>query len=980
MNLKKIKPEDREKRVLSLYLHEIGNSDGNGKYQHMVYKYIIYCLRHKSFAITTKEGVSKNMPDFENMESFGYNLLKQPLESLIISYPIEGLEEVVERIPEEEFSEVYSPSFSDMEPIEKEVEDAPGIIDSVADTSEIKDPIIKTELPKELIEIEKKVEKEIEKQNTTPILSTIVKGIESLESFDHTPTFKLKPEIIKPIITAMVEDPPQPPQKQKRCPNGERRNKQTGECEKIKKTIKGGSKISRSIEDDDGKGSLYITPEDLTGKIGLKRMMKYVDTLQLKGNFEYRTETLKNYGRIFAYDKIGNFSIKIKSILDNIYNPSTEKTSEGIILIYSQYIDSGLIPMALALEEYGFTRYGTNKSLFKESSEKKRSFITGKYCMITGETRISPNNEEEVKILTNENNKEGQQVKVVLISKAGSEGIDFKYIRQVHILEPWYNMNRIEQVIGRAVRNFSHKDLEFEKRNVQIFMHGTILENNKEEAADLYVYRVAEFKAIQIGKITRILKETAVDCIVNHAQTNFTQLSMNKPVMQILSNGMELDKFNVGDAPFSPSCDYMAECNYNCNPSKDFTEDELLLDTYSENFVTMNAEKILQRIRMLMKEAFFYKKESIIKFIRAQKEYPLIQIYAALTKLIEDETEFITDKYNRNGRLINVGNYYLFQPLELTDKKISMFDRSVPLDYKHSNISIKINKEKVKEKQQNPLHMIKENKSKQILDEIKANYEISQKYSRENIKINGKDDWYKQFGNITNHIIAEFPYAQDYITEALFSHMIEMLLFEDKLELMNYIYSLDSQEIQEYSPEWYIKKYIVQNTITTNEGQIFLMYKLNEQKIMILQEGKWEEIRKSKKETINEKLKEKLKLGKTNDIIGFIGYTKDNTSLTFKTKESKDMFSKRNNGARCDESGKANIIKKLNKILGEEKYTSENTKKQNSAIGDKGLCIIQEFILRYFQSIKKDKKNKKDDKKWFLTPELALFHEIYTIR
>jgi superfamily II DNA or RNA helicase len=86
--------------------------------------------------------------------------------------------------------------------------------------------------------------------------------------------------------------------------------------------------------------------------------------------------------------------------------------------------------------------------------------------------------------LTNENNKEGNKIKVILISKAGSEGIDFKFIRQVHILEPWYNMNRIEQIIGRADRNFSHKDLPFEKRNVEIFMYGTILGDNKEEVIE----------------------------------------------------------------------------------------------------------------------------------------------------------------------------------------------------------------------------------------------------------------------------------------------------------------------------------------------------------------------------------------------------------------------------------------------------------------------------------------------------------------
>ena len=56
-----------------------------------------------------------------------------------------------------------------------------------------------------------------------------------------------------------------------------------------------------------------------------------------------------------------------------------------------------------------------------------------------------------------------KKLKVVLISKAGSEGLDFKCIRQIHILEPWYNTNRIEQIIGRGVRNLSHCLLPFEE-------------------------------------------------------------------------------------------------------------------------------------------------------------------------------------------------------------------------------------------------------------------------------------------------------------------------------------------------------------------------------------------------------------------------------------------------------------------------------------------------------------------------------------
>jgi hypothetical protein len=316
--------------------------------------------------------------------------------------------------------------------------------------------------------------------------------------------------------------------------------------------------------------------------------------------------------------------------LDQIVSPTTGEPSEGVILIYSQYIDSGLIPMALALEEMGFTRYGKDvEPLFKtkptdvvdvrtmKPPKNKKDFMPARYSMITGDPRLSPNNDFEVKGLTDDDkqkgNIEGHKVKVVLISKAGSEGIDLKFIRQVHILEPWYNMNRLDQIIGRAVRNFSHKDLPFEKRNVQIFMYGTLLNDSEEEAADLYVYRVAEYKAIQIGKVSRVLKQTAVDCIINSAQTNFTQDKLNngKDTKQILSTGAVID-FKIGDAPYSSACDYMKDCmredECNPNPNKKITEADLNEDTYSEKFIMTNSEKILQKIRKLFKESFFYKK------------------------------------------------------------------------------------------------------------------------------------------------------------------------------------------------------------------------------------------------------------------------------------------------------------------------------------------------------------------------------------
>ena len=120
---------------------------------------------------------------------------------------------------------------------------------------------------------------------------------------------------------------------------------------------------------------------------------------------------------------------------------------------------------------------------------------------------------------------------------------------------------------------------------------------------------------------------------------------------------------------------------------------------------------------------------------------------------------------------------------------------------------------------------------------------------------------------------------------------------------------------------------------------------------------------------------------KYNNVVGFIGYEKGNKDLAFKTK---NMDSKRDTGARCDQATKNKNLTKLNEILGEEKYTIENTKAIKDkdgniiqeAMGNIELCVFEEFILRFFNEYPK---NGKDGKKWFFTPEMAIWHKLYTI-
>ena len=253
----------------------------------------------------------------------------------------------------------------------------------------------------------------------------------------------------------------------------------------------------------------------------------------------------------------------------------------------------------------------------------------------------------------------------------------------------------------------------------------------------------------------------------------------------------------------------MSTCYYSCIPSKKIDEKDLNEDTYDEKFIKLNSDKIMQKIRLLMRESFFYKKEQLINLIQIPKKYPYVQIYAALTNLIEDNNEYIVDKYGRNGRLINIDEYYLFQPIEILDKNISIYERSIPIDYKHNMINFDL---KPKEKNNIKIDLISESKIEEpeiqnlkgikILDEIKNNFNLSGKYY--NVKDeNGKDvfknvprgddNWYKHSGVVMRKMVKEYPDSKDYLVDFLIAHMIELLLFQEKIrtyELYIFIYRI----------------------------------------------------------------------------------------------------------------------------------------------------------------------------------------------
>jgi len=225
--------------------------------------------------------------------------------------------------------------------------------------------------------------------------------------------------------------------------------------------------------------------------------------------FQYRGEQFLSPSRIETY------SSKFKLIVNCIAE------STGIVFVFSNLVESGAQLFAMCLEEHGYGNY-TGENLLATTSEEIPRNSRGKYILLTSSKGMTDLDIKKLLVQVKmPENKDGQIIKVIVSSPKIAEGIDFRYIRQVHILDPWFNMSRIEQVIGRAMRTCSHVLLPFEHQNCTVYLHACRYRDTKQETLDEFVYRTfVERKGIAISKVKRVIMESAMDCDLQYDINN----------------------------------------------------------------------------------------------------------------------------------------------------------------------------------------------------------------------------------------------------------------------------------------------------------------------------------------------------------------------------------------------------------------------------------------------------------------------------
>jgi superfamily II DNA/RNA helicase len=177
---------------------------------------------------------------------------------------------------------------------------------------------------------------------------------------------------------------------------------------------------------------------------------------------------------------------KLQSIVNHVIDKSGDKGYKAVI--YSNYLESGINPIKEALDAEGVS----NATFSGKLNDKQRKQVVEDY--------------------------NSGKVKALLVTGAGSEGLDLKGTTEMHVVEPHWNDARIDQVIGRAARYQSHSHLPEDKQKLIVYKYQATpkpsflqkLLKNVPTGADEYLEGLSEKKTKLNEQFLEAIKEASL--------------------------------------------------------------------------------------------------------------------------------------------------------------------------------------------------------------------------------------------------------------------------------------------------------------------------------------------------------------------------------------------------------------------------------------------------------------------------------------
>ena len=398
--------------------------------------------------------------------------------------------------------------------------------------------------------------------------------------------------------------------------------------------------------------------------------------------------------RLFLHpERIHEYAPKIKEIIE------LARISDGIVMVFTENILGGAIPFAMALEQIGYTNYGgkpvlghpkgvskpeenigingLTKREHREKGLSSDTWFPGRYGIISGDLTLTRQRDKMIMMSNSKENKDGKLIKILIATEAVSEGVNFKNIREIHILESHFHVSLIDQVVGRGQRFQSHKALPLEKRNVTVYVWALSWDKEHpehgKETADEGLFRYAEEKSVESGRVSRILKTHAFDCLLTH-EINKRVGDIYEHDIKIIDSQKNEREYNFADSPGSKECDYQTECAIVC---ADKSEVGMLPSISTKGFI--QEYEIRRETTKYMSSVYYTTLSRIVSHIR--KNIPGLRkkiIEGVIRDMIVEETRILSDSkgiFIMKARPLGTEIVLSLEPTEITDARASYLER-----------------------------------------------------------------------------------------------------------------------------------------------------------------------------------------------------------------------------------------------------------------------------------------------------------------
>lgn len=232
-------------------------------------------------------------------------------------------------------------------------------------------------------------------------------------------------------------------------------------------------------------------------------------------------------------ENLGEYAPKVKLLLARLVK------LKGKQLVYSSFVKLGVSLISKVLEKAGFVNFLDVIKGTKQHSDYKV------YAIWDGSTQDK--DKEVIKAGINSiNNLDGKYIKIVIGSPSIKEGISFKHVQHMHILDPVWNQSAKSQIEGRAIRFCSHVDIKSNhnvlKRQVIIHVYRMFTSNDNLETSDEIIYdKVIPGKYQLVKEAEEALKKVAIDYYLFRGLYKDGNLSPLKQVTGEQASPLDLD-------------------------------------------------------------------------------------------------------------------------------------------------------------------------------------------------------------------------------------------------------------------------------------------------------------------------------------------------------------------------------------------------------------------------------------------------------